>query len=163
MTPAYKISKAFSGSQEQLLRSFVTTLTQLGFRLEKQSHDTKEFLGPGMSTTRQSPLLGASVIHVKIEGRYVKVNAELGGVTRMKRFMVILIGSLCVGLGLIFGGLAAAGLLKSRNGGEVHWWVVLLPFLPWIFLIPLISRSLEKRTRNAIETMVHNLVQSQEP
>lgn len=162
MTPTFETSKPYSGSPEELLRSFVPTLTQLGFRLEKQTPDSREFVGPGMSSSRQSPLLGASRILVRIEGRDVRVQAELGGVAKMKRFLVMLIGGLCVGLGALFGGLGAAGLMKSRNGGEFHFWIVLLPFVPWVFLIPWMARLIEKRTRAALDTLVHNLVQSQE-
>jgi TM2 domain-containing membrane protein YozV len=80
----------------------------------------------------------------------------------MKRFLGMLIGGLCVGLGALFGGLGAAGLLKSRNGAEFQFWIVLVPFIPWIFLISWMARLMEKRTRAALDTLVHNLVQAQE-
>lgn len=160
MKTPYEISKPFTGPPEELLRSFVMALTQVGFRLESQSPNSRELTGPGMMSSRQSPLLGASRIQVRVESGQVWVTAELGGVARMKRFLIILIGGLCLGMAVLFGGLAAFGLLRSRNGAPFQPWFILLPFLPWVVLIPWMSSLMERRSKAAIETLVHNMTVS---
>lgn len=37
-------------------------------------------------------------------------------------------------------------------------WAYLFPVLPWVVLSPLVVRWLEKRTRTALDVLVHNMV-----
>ncbi|HUQ30808.1 MAG TPA: hypothetical protein VM095_01755, partial [Pyrinomonadaceae bacterium] len=42
-----------------------------------------------------------------------------------------------------------------------HWWVFLIPVLalsPWLFLAPMIARSIENKTKQAVDTLLSNMM-----
>ncbi len=51
-----------------------------GFALVAHDDVSMEFTGPGMQSTKQNPILGASRITLEVDREYLRLHAELGGV-----------------------------------------------------------------------------------
>ncbi|WP_145419117.1 hypothetical protein [Planctomycetes bacterium K23_9] len=159
-----------SRRETEAIAHALTTLTNCGFRIEHKSDDTATVTGPGLNSSRQNPLLGATKVHLNATDGRLKLDAELGGVDRMVRFVKRFPPMLGLGLGLFFA--VATGLmawLQLGAGNGVPWarvwrWIAiafvtsLAPVAPWLFLSPIIARSTRRRTEQALDTLVHNAV-----
>jgi hypothetical protein len=75
----------------------------MGFEMVKRQNDSVELLGPGMNSTRQKPVLGATVVRVELRGQQLRLEAELGGIDSLRRFMRRFPLALGLGLGALFG------------------------------------------------------------
>lgn len=76
----YSNSAHFSGDSQRLLAAASTILMTNGFEVVRQDRQQIEFVGPGLNSTRQNPLLGASRVVVRVQDGRLSVDAELGGV-----------------------------------------------------------------------------------
>ena len=165
---SFRKSAIASVLSDSILDSAVQTLTNNGFAIVDRSEDSVTLHGPGLNSTRQNPLLGATRIKLALNGKTLDADAELGGVQRMQRFLSRLPFLLGLGLGLFFG--VGGGILFGQLFGVgfgVPWaqgsqWLLfaicvsMLPVAPWLFISPLMSRSIQKRTEDAITTLVRN-------
>jgi hypothetical protein len=168
MTTTYSTSASLHNRTTDSLQAALVTLTNNGFAITDRQRDSVSLSGPGLNSTRQNPLLGASQIELSIRGNELKVNAQLGGVDSMQRFLMRFPFLLGMGLGLMFcvvGGFTFGQLFGVRFG--VPWapgwkWILismgigLLPVIPWLVLSPLISQSIRKRTQRALDVLVNN-------
>lgn len=160
----YEVITKGSQTEERMLTNAITTLTHHGFRLERRTENEAELTGPGMTSTKQDPLLGASRVRLQTRDGRLKVNAELGGVQTMRRFLTWFPLILGATLGLTFS--VVGGLVLGQQDGPapaLPWrWLLfgfgtaLLPVSPWLILSPLMIRWITRRTKNAIETLAHN-------
>lgn len=160
-----------TGASGDVLQAALLQLTIHGFVIERRDDRSAELAGPGMNNTRQSPLLGASRIKLQQEGNRLALDAELGGITSMGRFMLWFPVALGLGLGTLFSILGGVGFGQQFGAGfGVPWargwgWVAvafamaMLPVSPWFVLAPLISRTLKRRTEHALTTLVQNAAQ----
>ena len=82
----YEASSPWNGDVGKAFHLAESALTAIGFRLLKRTAESVELVGPGMNSTKQSPLVGASRIHVRGGGK-LTVEAELGGAEGMARFI----------------------------------------------------------------------------
>jgi hypothetical protein len=158
-----------------VLQASLITLTNNGFAIVNRNEDSADLTGPGLNSTKQNPLLGASRIRLKLQGQQLRLDAELGGVDSMRRFLLRFPLILGLGLGLLFA--VIGGLTFGRQFGigfGMPWapgwtWLLvafgaaMLPISPWLFLSPLISNMIQKRTENALVTLVQNSVQLSQP
>lgn len=150
------------------IQAAVDALAHQGFRIEQDKGKSATLVGPGMHSTRQNPLVGASEITLRVEGGMLHAEAELGGVDTMRRFLFRFPLLLGLGLGLTFA--VAGGLAGGRafgGGFGVPWapgwrWLLLglaaglLPVAPWLVLSPLMARRIRRRTESAIDALIHN-------
>ena len=148
-------------------------LTRNGFAI-KQKHDHRiVFTGPGMTSTKQNPLLGASKLDVEVFGKDLKLTAELGGVQRMSRFVRWFPLILCLFLATVFlvvglfTGLPFFNQPNQNNAGGFNWMIAIfamcmLPALPWLFIAPIMIRWIREKTNRALETLVKNAVNAPE-
>lgn len=166
----YQTSAPLSVDPDQSLLFAIMTLTSNGFAIDQQSKNNASLLGPGMNNTRQNPLLGASRVEVGIVGKQLQIQAELGALDRMKRFVTwfplllpLFLACVFVVLGFTMGQ-PFAGAFGANNGGFTWVLIVigicLLPGLPWLVLSPMMSRWMEKRTKQALDTLVNNAVKA---
>jgi len=158
------------GSSEGVLEFAIATLANNGFAITYRDATSATLTGPGLNSTRQNPILGASRITLVRRGSTFYAEAELGGVDTMQRFLMWFPFLLGLGLGLFF--CVGGGLIFGRQMGVAfgvpwapgwQWMVVamggaMLPVAPWLILSPLMVNMIRKRTQNAIETLVHNAV-----
>lgn len=125
-------------------------LTVLGYQIVLPSPQTLEARGPGLYSTSQNPILGASIIRLEITRQAVHAEADLTAMMRMQSFVLYFPLGLGVSLALFF----AVMFLR--------WEPVLVAMLsvtPWVFLAPRLNAWIERRTRTALDTLLHNLVE----
>ena len=96
------------------------------------------------------------------------MQADLGGVESMRRFLIMFPILLGIGLGTFFA--VFLGVLFGRTFGVgfgVPWapgwrWVImglvfgLVPVAPWAFISPLVGRMLRNRTQRAARLLASN-------
>lgn len=167
----YSTSAVTTKPTEHVLEAALVTLTNNGFAIVKRDELSADLTGPGMSSTRQNPLFGASKIHLNLRGQQLCLDAELGGVETMRKFLTrfpFILGlgmSLLLGVvgGVFFGSLFGVGF--GVPGVQGWTWMlvamagVTLPLSPWLFLSPMMSRKLQTRTQHALATLVRNAIQ----
>jgi hypothetical protein len=131
------------------------TLMGHNFLIEHRSETALEASGPGMNSTRQSPILGASRVRVEAQGDALSMRAELGAVQRMRQFITWFPPMLGVGLAVFFIALGTA--LDIRLLQRWASLAAVLAVLPWpIFLSPWMSRKITDQTRRALENLLRN-------
>ena len=167
----YSTSAAAPSPSSEVLRAALTTLTNNGFAIENCDDRSASLTGPGMRSTRQNPLLGASKIHLAIDGNQLRLDAELGGVDSMRRFLMRFPFLLGLGLGLLFG--VFGGLMFGQQFGVgfgVPWaqgwkWLLfafgvsMLPVLPWLVISPMMSHMIRNSSETALTNLLKNAVQ----
>jgi hypothetical protein len=167
----YSNSIAFTGDPQRLLAAAATILMTNGFAVVQQEGDQIEFIGPGLNSTKQNPLLGAARIVVSAKQGRLAVDADYGGVDSLRRFMIRFPLLLGLGLGCIFAVISLIVFLGFYLYGAdfgpawtVAWLsplfaiaVSLLSVSPWFFLAPWIRRHLERKTTFALDTLMTNV------
>lgn len=153
----YAASLPFRGRAEEAFGLAEAALTALGFRLTDRSADVREWVGPGMNSSRESALLGASRIHVAHGGGELAVEADLGGVARLARFVTWFPVLLPLVLGLVLAGVFAAVL------GPGPWLAMVavpvgLNVALWLVLGPWMARRFKARTDRALDALLANMV-----
>lgn len=123
---------------------------QNNFSLKKIGSDEVELTGPGMNSTHENPLTGIAKAHIKLLGRKIKLEAELGGVRKMQWFLIVF--PFCLGL-----------FLFSFFYLQQHSIQPALPALyavsPWIVIGPLMGRWIKNRTLKALDVLLENTTQ----
>lgn len=159
----------------EMLQAALVTLTNNGFTIAKRDATSASLNGPGLNSTKQNPLLGASSIRLEMRGQQLCLDAELGGVDTMRRFLMRFPLFLGLGLGLLFG--VVGGLIFGQQFGVgfgVPWapgwkWMLvafggsMLPVAPWLFLSPMISNLVRNRTESALTALLQNAIQLSRP
>jgi hypothetical protein len=153
----YASSLPFRGDTEKAFRLAESALTAIGFRFTERTAGSVELVGPGMNSTRQSALAGASRIHLRGGRGELAVEADLGGVARMSRFVTLFPIGLALGLGVVlsvvFGALFGPGAWIVAVAAAVAGNAVL-----WLLLGPLLARGIRARTGRALDTLLANMV-----
>ena len=146
-THAY--STPFSGTNAKALNIARVALLSLGFEVLSESDNQLEATGPGMHSNQQPDLLGATHIRFELEGNSINVDAVLGGVDTMKKFVYFFPPGLVISL------LVVQGIF----GDPIEAYLYLL-ILPWFFIARLIAKTFEKSTSNAIDRLVRGMAQA---
>lgn len=170
MDSTFATSAPLGTSPADALQSALATLTNNGFAISQRGADFATVTGPGLYSTKQNPILGASRVELRIDNNTLHVQAELGGIDSIRRFLIWFPFLLGLGLGAVFA--AVGGIVFGQKYGVgfgVPWaqgwrWVVaamafaMLPVTPWLFLSPLTTKIVRKRTQRALETLAGNAV-----
>ena len=151
-----KYSKTISipGNSEKASDFLLKTFTNEGFRIVSKSRHALEFTGPGMSSTRQNPLRGASDVKITIDFSSITLDAELGGVEKMKKFLIYFISGMALFFVLLFGILHFVHESFKSMEPVTLFFIVTSPFYVWIILIPLMTKSIKHRAENALDTLI---------
>ena len=160
----YALSRPFRGDREKSLDLAVTALGAIGFRLDERTGNSARLTGPGMNSTRESPLLGASRLDITARNGELALAAELGGVERMVRFVRIFPLALCGGLSLLFLAVFGVGFTFAL-GRQVPLGMLLvigaIPLLNgviWALIAPWMARGIQRRTCRGLETLLASMV-----
>ena len=166
----YSVSLPANDDTFDSLTKVVRSLTSVGFSVVKQDERRVELRGPGLRSTKQNPLLGATKIELRSTNRSVQMDAELGGVQTMQKFLTWFPPLLGLTLAVLFtlGGGITFGQAFGIGFG-VPWapgwkWIVVsfgfafLPILPWLVLSPLMIRMIRKRTILALEKLLQSAI-----
>src|SRR5262245_34476712 len=98
----YTASRPFRGNPDRALGLAEAALTGIGFRTTKRTPGMLEMTGPGLNSTRQSALVGASRILIRGGTSELAVEADLGGAAFMTRFVMLFPIGLALALGCVF-------------------------------------------------------------
>ena len=157
----YSLTVPFSGNPSRALDFAVSTLTGVGFRLETRESSSLELTGPGMNSTRQSPLLGATRIQFFVHHQELDVEAELGGVERMRKFIQLFPIGLLLTLGATLLGIFWAVMPQAFPlAASVTGLALGVNAIVWLVAAPLMSRQIERRSCEALDAFVNNLTMS---
>ena len=141
----FAASVPFHGDTDKALRLAESALTAIGFRITARTTESVDLVGPGMSSTRQGDLVGASRIHLLSSRGELAVEADLGGVVGMSRFVkvfpIALVLFLGIVLSVVFSSLFGLGTWIVAVGAVVGGNAAL-----WLLLGRLMARGFRART-----------------
>jgi hypothetical protein len=155
---------------ERTFSNAVHVLETVGFKILSCDKQHAELQGPGLNSTKQNPLLGATAIQLRCTNNTIKLDATLGGVATMERFLKWFPLGLGMALGTLFAFVGGIGFGRALGvpfgvpwAQGLNWIVVayalaLLPISPWLFISPWLIGMIRKRTMEALNTLLHNAV-----
>ena len=148
----YDKTEIFSGNASVVLSSLRDAFLQQGFELLAHDEHSFQVRGGGMTSTKQSPLLGVSKAEVVVAASDVTLRAELGGVRRMQYFVMLFPPALVLGLCVMFYFTLPNWQLFVRNSAPamVLQWLVIGVFMAW-WIRRRTVRALDVTLKNAIE------------
>jgi hypothetical protein len=166
----YSVSIPANDDTFDSLTKAVRALTAVGFSVVKQDERRVELRGPGLRSTKQNPLLGATKIELRSTNRAVQMDAELGGVQTMQKFLTWFPALLGLTLAVVFS--AVGGIIFGQVFGigfgipvapgwkwiVVSFGVAFLPILPWLVLSPLMIHMIRKRTILALKKLLQSAI-----
>jgi hypothetical protein len=148
----YSSSVHFHGDTGTAFGLAESALTALGFRITQRSPESLEAVGPGMNSMRENPLTGASRIRFRRSPGEMAVEAELGGVERMSRFVTLFPIGLCLAIAVTF------VVIFGPPVPMAAWMAPAIIALPWLVLGPWMARFIRTRTCRALEALLANMV-----
>jgi hypothetical protein len=151
----YSKTAPFTGHGTRALDVARAAFVGQGFQIVASSDYELRVTGPGINSTKENPLKGVSEASIIIRSSTIEIKAILGGAQKMKTFLRVFPLGLALFFLIVFGTLAWI-LPDFRRG-----WIFLIPVLalsPWLFLGPLIARMIEKRTKQAVDTLLSNMM-----
>jgi hypothetical protein len=126
----YEQSIEFQGDPVRAFAAASNILMPNNFRLVEKTLAHVVYEGPGMISSHQSPLVGATRIRIEAKGDRLNLSAWLGGIRFMTWFLCVFPFALALFLSGIF---AAMGWAPFREMALVAF----LSVSPWIVLSPL--------------------------
>lgn len=123
---------------------------QQGFRLQEVDRTTFEVTGPGMNSNRVDPLRGVSRGRVTLSGSELTIQAELGAVRNLQRFVRFFPTALCLVLFIIF------YFALPRQGLKVAALVCGINAAVWIPIGMIWAPALGRGTVRALDTLMDN-------
>jgi hypothetical protein len=151
----YSKTVPFTGRASKALEVARSTFLPQGFQVVASNDYELRVTGPGINSTRENPLKGISAASIITGPSAIEMKATLGGVEKMKKFLIFF----PLGMAVLF--LIVFGVLALTLPAFRHPWIFLIPILalsPWLFLAPLMSRMIGRRTIEAIDTLLNNMV-----
>lgn len=153
----YASSIPFGGNAGEAFGLAEAALKAVRFQITERTATSIEANGPGLNNTRQNAIAGASHIQIRAVAGKLELEADLGGVDWMSRFVrrFPLALDLCLGiallvvLGLLIGPGAWMGIVAA---------VVLVNGVVWLILGPWMARSIRSRTEHALEALLAKMV-----
>ncbi len=144
----HEYATSFSGDAEAALDLARTALVSQGFEIVSNDTSEMRLRGPGMQSNRQSPLLGATDIWLRVTGSEIAARATLGGVAKMKAFVTWFPPGLVLSL----------TLMPLLFGEPVPLWGFAM-LVPWLFISPILAAAIRRSTERAIDAMVRGMAQ----
>ena len=153
----YSKTVPFTGKAAKALEVARLTFLPQGFQIVASTDYELRVTGPGLNSTRENPLRGiteASII-IRPSASAIEMKATLGGVEKMKKFLTFFPLGMAIFFLIVFGVLTLT-VPALRN--PLFFLLPVLPLAPWLFLSPWMSRMIAKRTVQAIDTLLNNMV-----
>lgn len=163
MPAEYSKTAPFVGHPAKALDVARTTFMSQGFQIVASSNDELRVTGPGLNSTKENPLKGVSEASIIIRASAIEIKAMLGGTQKLSKFLRLFPLGMALFFLLVTGivfGVIALTLSEFRQ-----WWIFLIAALvpvlalsPWLFLSPIMVRWIEKRTVQALDTLLNNML-----
>ncbi len=145
----HRASIPLAGDPARAFDLAATVLASNGFRLVQRDERALEAVRKGMHSTKENPLTGAGRVLLVRSGSELRLEADLGGVRSMARFLIALPVGLAAALlltWLVFG--AARGPVPWQAGLGLAVWAVISPLMiVWI----------RRRTVTALDDLLASL------
>jgi len=151
----FERSTEVAGSPEAALDILRDAFTTRGFAIESVSGRSFEARGPGLSSIKQDPLLGLSWVGASVASGRLRLEAEMGGVARMRRVLIWLIAGL-EALFIVAFGIVWFALPELRRI-PVLWVVVVAPLVPWVFFLPFLAGLVRRSTMTAADQLLEKV------
>lgn len=151
----YSRAVPFAGRAARALSVAQSAFVNQGFEIIASSDSELRVAGPGLRSTGENPLKGVSEAYIIIRSSAIEIKALLGGVQKMKMFLRLFPLLMVLFFLLVF------GILAWQLPVFRHAWIFLIPVLalsPWLFLAPLMGRNIEKRTKQAVDLLLNNMM-----
>jgi hypothetical protein len=152
----YEKSWKFAGDRKKAIDIARNLFVGFGNEISENSDERVVFIGKGFGGLRggQNPLSLISYFEADAgKAGELTIKAEFGGIKKLMIWLVCFIFFLAILFVIVFG-------VIFRNDQQSSKIVLLsvLPFLPWIFIIPLMGFFIRKKMVEAIETLGRNMV-----
>lgn len=144
----YRTTIPFDGDCTKAIDIARSVFINNNFKIESLSRSEIVARGSGMQSTKQNPLVGATLVRITVKPSLIDLSAELGGVRWMRNFLFIFPPSLALTISIVF-------LILPMPA-----FVVFVPWLavsPWLIISPLLAKWIKSRTISALDTMLHNM------
>ena len=148
----YKKTIEFNGDKSSAMASAKNFFIANGFKLERRGSDTLLLTGPGMISNRENPIRGVSKGQIQFTNSSIVFTGELGGVEFMKKFVTFFPPALILGLTA-----SLSIVFYLTNQFSVEFLAFALTIIPWLFLAPLFGKMMQRKTENAVDTLLENL------
>jgi hypothetical protein len=151
----YEDSIPFTGSAEDAFTLALESLLPLGFRIEAQNSARLVLTNPSSKGFQQHALQGISRAEFALGPTRLSVKAELGGVERLQKSMLLVV----LGLGS-FDVLLFTGLWYFIPALHPHTWFLFIPLvalIPWAVTAPRMAARIRQRTLDALRILLNNL------
>jgi len=155
MAIEYSTSVPYTGSAKRALAVAQTTLVSQNFQITSTSDYELSAKGPGVNSTRENPLKAVTEASFVIRNSAIEFAGVLGGAEKMIRFLRIF----PLALGAFF--LLLWTIMAITVPVFRHWWIFVIaiaPLTPWLVLGPMIGRSIQTRTKAAVDALLANMV-----
>ena len=147
----YSTKRRLAGDKAFAFSAVESTLVPNGFRVVDANPHRRVLKGPGMQSTRENSVRGATKITVEVEGETLHLRAELNGVLFMAMFV-------CIFPVLLWAGFAVAGLLSSAESTAALSGKALVGAAVWFVVGPALALWIRRRTTRALDDMMDNAV-----
>lgn len=148
----YEKTIEFNGDKSSAMTTAKNFFVANGFKLELRGDDTLLVVGPGMISNRQNAIRGVTKGKVQFTSSSIVFTGELGGVEFMKKFVCFFPPALILGLTATL-----SIVFYLTNQFSVEFLAFALLIIPWLFIGPLVGKSIQRKTENAINTLLENL------
>src|SRR5918912_3285806 len=153
----YTKTVPFTGRASRALDVARTTFMSQGFQIVASTDQELRVVGAGMNSTRENALKGVSEATLIVRPSAIEVQARLGGAERMKKFLTFFPMGMAVLFLIVFGVLAFVVEIPAFRRPLIFL-IPLLALSPWIFLAPMMSRMVVRRTTQAVDDLLNNMV-----
>lgn len=148
----YEYSTPFRGNPDAAFAVAKTALLAQGFEILPGSSAELRAQGPGMQSTQQSALLGVSEFRFQVSASTLTATATLGGVARMKAFVLLFPPALILSLVVLFA-------LLGRGISYLGLWLI----APWLVVSLLMAALVERRTMRAVDRLARGMAVAARP
>jgi hypothetical protein len=153
----YAAALPFPGNVDRALRLAESSLTSLGFLIRERTPEMLVLRGPGLNSTRQSPLLGVTHLHIAGGDGQLSMEAHLGGARRLALFVLLFPPLLCLSLAII------PAVVLGTMFGIQRWLLAFVApvgvlVLVWSMLGPILAWRIRARTCRGLDALLANMV-----
>ncbi|MCC6491202.1 MAG: hypothetical protein IT364_27180 [Candidatus Hydrogenedentes bacterium] len=136
----------------KILEQARNVFIQQGFEVSPVSAQRFEAKGEKLLRNNHNPFHGVSRAIFMVSGGMLTVEAEFGGVRRLRNFLFIFPPALGVVLAVTFS-------LMGNFAGK-PWYMPFLPIAPvapWVVISPLMASSFRRKVIGTLDTLLENL------
>ncbi len=151
----YERTEYFAADSAKAMDVAKNTFLPNGFEIISSSDSMLEVVNrSSVWGYNQHPLNGVSKAVITGGNGKITIKAELGGVTKMIKYLILFIVGMMVFFVIVF------GIQFHVQGQPLNKLLrmVWMPFVPWPVLIPLMGLWFKKRACRALDTLLNNMI-----